>query len=164
MPLNLAEYDDLYKDFRMSSRIKQEGVKFIEDFTYHFNLKRIRRVKGGFVDRSIYEQEQSELIKGELNEIIKRICSLSNLDIKMIMKDAVFLKIFCEEVSNAISTHLKMYHLKNEITEEDLKVSGYGYSNHDFKNAKFQNLPVKIVSKSGKIHLYLFYFKLLISY
>ena len=39
-----------------------------------------------------------------------------------------------------------------------------GYSNPDFKNAKFQNLPVKIVSKSGKIHLHLFYFKLLISY
>jgi hypothetical protein len=46
-----------------------------------------------------------------------------------------------------------VFHDKNEITEEDLILTKYGYSNPDFRAAKFKNLPVKIISKSGKINL-----------
>jgi len=160
LPLNLEEIDSMKNDFKQTSRINSEGVKFIEDFTYFFNLKRIKREKGGHVDRSINEQEKSEAIKGELNEIIKRICSLLNLDLKMIMKDAEFLKTFSEEVADAINRHLIMFHDKNEITEQDLTRRKYGYSNPDFSAAEFKNLPVKIISKSGtKINLHLYYLK-----
>jgi hypothetical protein len=164
LPSNLQETDYLNNDFRQTSRIKSDDLQFIEEFTYHFNLKRIKREKGENVDRTNEDQNESERIKGELNEIIKRICSLLNIDIKMIMKDVELLKCFSEEVADAINKHLIMFHLKNEITEEDLLQNKYGYSKPDFRAAKFKNLPVKIISKSGKINLHLFYFKLLNNY
>jgi hypothetical protein len=157
LPLNLEAYDSSNNNLKLTSRIKADGIKFIEEFTYHFNLKRIKREKGGHVDRTIHEQNQSEKIKGELNEIIKRICSLLNLDIKLIMKDEEFLKTFSEEVSEAINKCLIMFHEKNEITEEHLTRGKYGYSNPDFIAAKFKNLPVKIISKSGNFFLILSY-------